>query len=92
MTTINVGLYKNGNYPSAVTEYAYSTENLSTGALEDAASTFVMTHIGSEIHLYMDKLTESAMMILMRCVVWNIPVVFYLRNKETGEYQSQKMF
>lgn len=90
MTTINVGLYGNGNYPS-VTEYAYSTENLSADALEDAASMFVMTHIGNEIHLYMNELTEAAMMILTRCMVWNIPIVFYLRNNETGEYQSQKM-
>lgn len=90
MTTINVGLYKNGNYPSAVTEYAYSTD-LNADALEDAASKFVMTHIGNEIHLYMDELVEAAMMILTRCVVWSIPVVFYLRNRETGEYQSQKM-
>lgn len=89
MTTINVGLYENGNYPS-VTEYAYSAD-LNADVLEDAASKFVMTHIGNEIHLYMDELTEAAMMILTRCMVWNIPIVFYLRNNETGEYQPQEM-
>lgn len=89
MTTINVGLYGGNDYPS-VTEYAYSAENLTADALENAANKFAMTHIGSEIHLYMDKMDLAAMMILMRCAVWNIPLVFYLRNR-TGEYQSQKM-
>ena len=90
MTTINVGLYRNDNYPS-VTEYVYSTENLSTDELEYAASMFVMAHIGNEIHLYMNEMTEAAMMVLTGCIIWNIPLVFYLRNSKTGEYQSQKM-
>lgn len=91
MNIINVGLYETSNYPS-VTEYVYSTENLSTdAALENAANRFVMTHIGSEIHLYMNEMAEAAMMVLSGCIVWNIPLVFYLRNSKTGEYQSQKM-
>lgn len=89
-TTINVGLYDgNSNYPS-VSEYAFSRKNLTADALENAANRFAMTHIGSEIHLYMDELTEDAMRILSGCIIWNIPLVFYLRNSK-GEYQSQKM-